>query len=236
MLSFLGIGAQKAGTTWLYEQLRRHPALSFPRDKEVHFWNFPHTAAEVAAYLASFGGEGVVAGEITPAYAILPVETIREIQDQAPALRLIYLLRNPIERAWSAARMDCQRAGMAVAEAPHPWFSDHFQAAASRMRGDYATCLRHWLGVFPAEQLLVQRFEQILNEPEALLNRCCDHLGVPVPRPGEWPVADCRQPVFAGPVHPLPPTLEAELRALYAAPIRQLAAEYDLDLSTWLTP
>jgi hypothetical protein len=236
MLRFLGIGAQKAGTTWLYEQLRRHPALSFPRDKEAHFWNFPHTADEVVAYLAAFGGEGVVAGEITPAYAILPVATIREIQDQAPALRLIYLLRNPIERAWSAARMDCQRAGLAVTEATAAWFSDHFHSAESRMRGDYAACLRHWLGVFPAEQLLVLRFEQILSEPEALLDRCFAHLGVPGLCPADLRAAGCRDRVFAGVDLPLPPALLAELRALYATPIRQLASEFDLDLSTWLTP
>ena len=38
-LHFLGIGAQKAGTTWLFEKLREHPSLSFPGGKEVHFWD-----------------------------------------------------------------------------------------------------------------------------------------------------------------------------------------------------
>lgn len=39
MLDFLGIGAQKAGTTWLYEKLRLHPDIAFPAGKEVHFWD-----------------------------------------------------------------------------------------------------------------------------------------------------------------------------------------------------
>src|SRR5262249_41035314 len=36
---FLGIGAQKAATTWLYENLKRHPEIEFPAGKEVHFWD-----------------------------------------------------------------------------------------------------------------------------------------------------------------------------------------------------
>ncbi len=48
--------------------------------------------------------EGSKAGEITPAYAILPVEVIREIRREFPDIRLIYLIRNPMDRAWSSAR------------------------------------------------------------------------------------------------------------------------------------
>ena len=39
MLDFLGIGAQKAATTWLYANLDLHPQIAFPAGKEVHFWD-----------------------------------------------------------------------------------------------------------------------------------------------------------------------------------------------------
>jgi hypothetical protein len=144
MLDFLGIGAQKAGTTWLYEQLKRHSQLAFPLGKEAHFWNRPHDPITIARYVGRFADLTAVAGEITPAYGILPVEIIREIHQQAPRLRLIYLIRNPIERAWSAALMALQRAEMTIDEASDAWFSDHFHSAGSRQRGDYETCLRTW--------------------------------------------------------------------------------------------
>ena len=39
MVDFLGIGAQKAGTTWIFENLQRHPDVQFPGGKEIHFWD-----------------------------------------------------------------------------------------------------------------------------------------------------------------------------------------------------
>lgn len=236
MLAFLGIGAQKAGTSWLYQQLRQHPELEFPHGKEVHFWNTPHDAKGVAVYLNFFAQTRAVAGEITPAYGILPPEDIANIYALAPWLRLIYLIRNPIERAWSAAKMDCNFAGMSLDEAGEGWFIDHFRSEGSQLRGDYRRCLHNWLSVFPAQQLLVLRFEQIKQAPEELLNRCFTHLGVSTLDPVDLARLGCRERVFASDPRPLPPALLAELQSLYGDPIAQLAADFDLDLSAWLVP
>ena len=233
MLNFLGIGAQKAGTTWLYEQLNHHPQLAFPLGKEAHFWNRPHAAA-VADYLDRFARIDAVAGEITPAYGMLPIETIREIHRHAPRLRLIYLIRNPMDRAWSSALMALQRAEMTLDEASDAWFSDHFHSAGSRKRGDYQACLQNWRAVFPDEQLLVLRFEQIVTEPESLLNRCFQHLGVAHQPPEQLRQQGCRERVFAGPGHPLRPSLKPVLRGLYQDKIQQLAGYLNMDLSAWL--
>ncbi|RKT44446.1 sulfotransferase [Thiocapsa rosea] len=234
MLSFLGIGAQKAGTTWLYEQLKAHPGLAFPRGKELHFWNNPHDAAGVAAYLASFETVGTKAGEITPAYALLPVETIRVIRQHLPHLRLVYLIRNPIERAWSGALMALGRAEMTLEEASDHWFIDHFRSAGSLSRGDYGACLRNWGSVFPMEQLLVLRFEQIQSEPESLLQRCFSHVGAPALDVETLRRNGCRNAVFQGPGHPLRPSLLPVLRGLYEARIQALARALDQDLTAWL--
>lgn len=236
MLSFLGIGAQKAGTSWLYQQLRQHPELAFPLGKEPHFWNFPHDAAAVDAYLATFSATSAVAGEFTPAYGILPPETIAEIHALVPKVRLIYLIRNPIERAWSAAKMDCRLAGLEVATAPQAWFMEHFHSSGSQQRGDYGTCLRNWQSLYPPEQLLVLRYEQIRSEPEEMLNRCFAHLGVATCDPATLRHAGSREVIFAGDPTPPPAALLAELRTLYDGAIRQFATDFGLDLSTWLTP
>lgn len=234
MLNFLGIGAQKTGTTWLYEQLSRHPQLAFPLGKEVHFWNHPHDPAAVANYLGRFDSIPAVVGEITPAYGMLPIETIQELHRYVPGLRLIYLIRNPIERAWSAALMALQRAEMTLDEASDQWFIDHFYSAGSRRRGDYQGCLQIWRAVFRDEQLLVLRFEQIVTEPESLLNRCFQHLGVSQQPPEQLRQWDCQTPVFTGPGHILRPTLKPVLQALYQKPIEQLATYLAMDLSAWL--
>jgi hypothetical protein len=234
MWSFLGIGAQKAGTTWLYEQLNRHPQLAFPLGKEAHFWDRPHDAAAVASYLSHFAGSKAVSGEMTPSYAALPISTIGEIHACNPRLRAIYLIRNPIDRAWSSALMALQRAQMTLDEASDAWFRDHFHSAASLKRGDYQTCLQNWRAVFPEEQLLLLRFEQIASEPEALLNRCFRHLGVVLLTPERLRQQGCRDRVFTGPGNPLRPSLRPMLRDLYQSKIEKLARYLDTDLSDWL--
>jgi len=235
MLDFLGIGAQKAGTTWLYEQLSRHSQLAFPLGKEAHFWNRPHDPTSVADYLKRFSQAQLISGEITPAYGMLPLEVIREIYSLCPRLRLIYLIRNPIERAWSSALMALQRAEMTIEEASDHWFSDHFHSAGSMNRGDYQTCLQNWRAVFPNTQILILRFEQIVNEPETLLNRCFEHLGVVQQSAQQLQSWNCRTPVFTGPGYPLRPTLKPILGKLYHERIKSLSLYLHLDFSDWLS-
>jgi hypothetical protein len=235
MLDFLGIGAQKAGTTWLHEQLSRHPQLVFPLGKEAHFWDRPHDAAAIAGYLNRFAGIDAVAGEMTPSYAALPLATVREIHACNPRLRAIYLIRNPMDRAWSSALMALQRAQMTLDEASDAWLSDHFHSAASRKRGDYQTCLQTWRAVFPDEQLLVLRFEHLTTEPEVLINRCFQHLGVAPLDPEQLRQQGSRERIFTGPGYPLRPSLKPVLQNLYHDPIERLARYLKMDLSAWLS-
>jgi hypothetical protein len=142
-VDFLGIGVQKGGTTWLYHQLARHSQVAFPRGKEVHCWDAAAApnADEWAALLEppsrqSRTGRPIKTGEITPAYATLPVEKIAAIKRRCPSIRLFISLRNPLDRAWSAALMGLARVQMLVPEASDQWFFDHFRSATSRARGD----------------------------------------------------------------------------------------------------
>jgi hypothetical protein len=179
MLDFLGIGAQKCGTSWLYEHLRLHPQIRFPGGKEIHYWDQPGDRP-LSWYTDLFGQPAgyVRQGEITPAYAILAVETIRRIRELFPEVRLLFLIRNPIERAWSSALMALTRAELSLDEASDQWLIDHFRSRGSLARGDYEQCLRNWLSVFPREQLLLERFEQIWDDPIALLQSCAAHIRV----------------------------------------------------------
>lgn len=232
---FLGIGAQKAGTTWLYEALSRHPQIRFPAGKELHFWSLRrHHGLEW--YLTRFGAAqpGVRQGEITPAYALLADPVIREVQVMNPYLRLLYVLRNPIERAWSSALMALVRAEMEFGEASEAWFVDHFRSAGSLARGDYETTIRRWRSVFGADALLLLRFEDIAARPVDLLMRCARHLDVAegvfaTTNPG---VLQAR--VFNGGGHPLEPRLRTVLHGLYRDRILRLGDYIDWDLSAWL--
>lgn len=181
--TFLGIGAQKAGTTWLHKMLRLHPDIGMPEQKELHFWDREEPdAAAVERYRQVFAALGGRAnGEITPSYAILPPEKIALIQRHLPELRLIYVLRNPIDRAWSHARM---MLGW-EAKKGHPppadldaWLEEQLRSSASLDRGDYAACLERWRHHYTGDQLKVFIYEQAFTTPRRFLEECCVHLGV----------------------------------------------------------
>ena len=229
MLYFLGIGAQKAGTTWLYRSLDLHPRLGFSSVKEVHFWD-RNRARGIEWYRKQFSeADDTLHGDITPAYGMLETAVIQEIRHEFPALRLIYIIRNPIERAWSHAKMDLRIKGVRLADAPHDYFRRHFRHSGSLTRGDAEGCLRRWRAVFPDEQLLVLRFEDLYHRPRTLLRQCCDHLRIddiyqdrPLPAP-------CN--ISPG---TLPSILFEDLLSLYRERIDSLSAYLGEDLSAWL--
>lgn len=234
MLDFLGIGAQKAATTWLYANLSRHPHLRFPAGKEVHFWD-RHRDRGVEWWLGLFADAppGVRQGEITPAYAMLEASDIAEIRKRCPDVRLFYSVRNPLERAWSAALMALGRAELEPDEASDAWFVDHFRSRGSLARGDYAGCLRRWSSVFPREQLHVIVFDDIARDPRGVMRRLAVHLGVSGEVYDAIPEADLRAPVHTGPPVPIRPSLIPVLRDLYAPRIDELSEWLGRDLAEW---
>ena len=182
--TFLGIGAQKAGTTWLYKMLSLHPDIGLHPHKEAHFWDKRWPAsAPIERYEAGFAAmPQPVRGEITPAYALLPESTIGVIHARYPDLKLLYLLRNPIERAWSHARMELAKR-LRQGSAPDPaeqsrWLEQQLRSEGSIARGDYAACLRNWLAHFRRECFLIGIYEQDLAAPRDFLKASARHLGV----------------------------------------------------------
>jgi hypothetical protein len=246
-VDFLGIGVQKGGTTWLYHQLSRHPQVAFPRGKEAHYWDAAGRDADEWVRLLqppsrrSRTGRPIRSGEITPAYSTLPVERIRAIHDRCPGVRLFVSLRNPVERAWSAALMGLARAQMLVHEASDQWFLDHFRSAASRGRGDYVGCLDRWGSVFPADQLLVLFQDDIAARPREVLNDLAGHLGIDAAEFAALPAEDLAEVVVphlgAGAFDTVPPPLRPSLLPplldLYAADIEAIERRTGRDLSAW---
>ena len=232
--TFLGIGVQKAGTTWLHAMLARHPAVSFAVDngqpvKEVHFWNRKRERG-LGWYCSLFAGQPP-RGEITPAYALLPVETIAEIHRLNPDMRILCTLRNPVERAWSAANMRVRlgRAG------PGLIYRREAYAAPNMMRrADYTGTLRAWRSVFGEESVLVRRYEDITLDPRGFLQACARHIGAD---PGYYEKLDeamLRQTGGVATDISIPPELYEYLRALYRPHVLEIERLLGWDLAAWL--
>ena len=231
MLNFLGIGAQKSGTSWLYNTLANHPKIAFPGGKEIHFWNRPK-GRDLQWYSHLFSDLHRVNGEITPAYGILPTEIIQSIRAAFPYLRLIYLMRNPVERAWSSAKMALGRAEMLHSEASDQWFIDHFNSSGSLARSDYESCIRKWRSVYPSDQILLLRYEAIELQPVNLINTCLNHLGLDdyfVPEDTEL----LTRKIFEGDGTGIRPRLLEALSNIYSSQIESLSRYLEQDFSDW---
>ena len=182
---FLILGAQKAGTTALYAYLRWHPQVTGPSFKEVSFFD-RHYARGERWYRAHMPmrRSGVV-GEASPSYLFHPLAPAR-VARMLPNARLIALLRNPVDRAFSHYQHEVALAGEGgrmrgelerMLEDPryfsHPWWNYTYAA-----RGRYAEQLERWFEVFPREQLLVLLTDELASDTAGAYRRTLDFLGV----------------------------------------------------------
>jgi len=161
--SFLIVGAEKCGTTWLADMLRMHPRAFIPAEKELHYFNrqfsdFPEIQnlnfdKPHDWYLKFFNAARAdqLSGEACPAY-LWDDSAAARIHDFDPALKILILLRNPAERAFSAYRFWMQR-GI--------YWRIPFRAAVEQhrelllKRSLYFTQVKRYLDLFPREQVRV---------------------------------------------------------------------------------
>ena len=203
---FLIIGAQRAGTTALYEYLRRHPTITGPARKEVNFFDVHHRRGP-AWYRGQFPRRrrDALVGEASPSYLFHPLAPER-VAALLPEVRLIALLRNPIDRAHShyhhevelgrepltfeealereeeRMRGELERMLADPAYFSHAWWNHTYLA-----RGRYAEQLERWLAVFPRERLLVLPSEALFDRPAESYASILEFLGADPHDLGSYP-------------------------------------------------
>ena len=225
---FVGIGVQKAGTTWWYELLCSHPGVDRGPQlhKERHFFaRFAvdaFGAPQIAQYHAWFPRRpGAVTGEWTPDYLFQPwVAPL--LAAAAPEARLLVMVRDPVERLVS---------GVAHAGLTHGSHLGSVMAEAV-LRGFYASALRPWTERFPAGQVLVLQYERCVADPRGELDRTFRHVGLE----GPGGAVDVRREVSPtrGERIELPPDARRRLVELYAPDVAELARMFpDLDVGLW---
>lgn len=228
VLRFMGIGAPKCATTWVYDVLRSHPTVSFPAKKEVNFWIGPQR--DLAWYRSTMGEDDPTAfcGEISVSYVRLSVRRIREIHSHAPDVRLFLNVRHPVDRAWSRARMRARVNGIDLFTLTDGELFQLVFGDQNVESGDYSAALDRWLSVFPAEQLLVTQFDDVVARPQWVIDRLCRHLDLdPALLASRRAAASKSKPPI--PERSLPAGLRTVLTQVYAEPMRRLRDQYGID-------
>jgi hypothetical protein len=195
---FIVIGAQRCGTTSLYEYLTEHPAILPASRKEVHYFDV-HYDRGSEWYRTHFplAGDGSMTGEATPYYLAHPLVPLR-VRALLPEVRLVVMLRDPVERAVShyhhevstgdetlpletalaveGKRLDGEEDRLRSRTLYRSNAHQHFGYVA---RGHYAEQLERWFALFPREQILVLNSNALFADPPGHMRRVFDFLGLP---------------------------------------------------------
>lgn len=228
---FIGIGAQKSGTTWMWHNLRSHPEVYVAKPKELHYWdvNYHQTLWSYARRFRN--ARGRVRGEVTPTYTAIQPDRIALMRKVMPDLRLIFLLRNPIERGWSHVRHVIRKQNLDPAALPKEWYLQRFRGHGHK-QGDYLTALRNWEAHFPREQMYVGFFEDVENHPQQLLREVFRHIGVS--EEVDWDQLPWNEGSNVGLPIPLPEEFRETLIDIYRDEIYQLAERFGDRAARWI--
>lgn len=240
-VDFVVVGVQKGGTSALFHFLSQHPGIAVPRHKELHFfdddrrgWDRP----SYADYHRHFGAcpDGL-RGEATPSYIWWP-NALERLARYNPEMRIIALFRDPVTRAHAHWRMNRCRGHEPLD------FSAAIRAGLCRIaldldmgqalrrfsyldRGFYAAQVERLFALFPREQVLLLRQDDLEQDHDGTLRRVFAFLGLPyhcVPA----------SRVFEGAVGaPLAAEDASFLSAIYEADIARFAALSGCDTAGW---
>ncbi len=190
-LHFVIIGAQKSGTTALHHLMEKHPDIALGDQQEIHFFDDENIFAKPPDYellhrhFPALPASAVV-GDCTPSYLYWKPAAER-IRQYNPAIKLLALLRNPIDRAfahWNMQRfkgrepLDFLDAIKEETNRIAPPLSIESRRFSYVDRGFYTTQLERFLKVFPREQLLIVKSEQFRGRQLDTMNAIFHFLGV----------------------------------------------------------
>ena len=177
LVDFMLIGAQKSGTTSLAHQLAQHPQIGFCRHKEPDFFSkHDDWTRNIAEYHRLYElSSGKLYGEASTTYTWIPEypETASRLHQYNPNLKLLYIMRQPVERAISHYTHHLLRARTRyppeIEVFEHPTYINHSR---------YALQMRPYLERFPRENLYFLLFEEYIDNPTGTLDAIAAHLGI----------------------------------------------------------
>lgn len=244
-VDFLIAGVQKAGTYSLYRLLERHPEINLSKSKEVHFFDneaIDWSSPPYRQYHRNFPRRrrGQVRGEATPIYIYWP-DALERIRAYNPDIKLLLLLRDPIERTYSAfchqrrkgretlSFAAAIREGRARIGDPKGLGNRQFTYVE---RGFYAAQLRRARALFPASNILPLDSRKLSRDPGALLSQVASFLGLGAPHGAVEEVHANKRAALEAP-DPVAAEDVALLAEIFADDVAALKASLDFSIEQW---
>ena len=206
---FLIAGPQRTGTTWIYRNLVTHPHLFLPSTKEIYYFSTlgkpEHPKYQfdcLEDYLRIFRESGKahvkktydvlrrcgvlysprLIGEATATYATIREEIIADIAALNPRVRVVLMLRDPVERAWSHAKKELLRQSGPNETVSESTYKDFFAQAGQMRRSAMQDVIDRWRAYLPYDQVYLGDYRHLSTDPRGLLEDLCEFLGAPLPK------------------------------------------------------
>ena len=177
----------------------------------------------------SLFNDHLISGEITPAYSILKIKDIQRIKDLFPNIRLVYILRNPVERSWSSYRKNYLRKGLVLKGIE---LENYLSSEAVTNRNDYLNNLESFLSIFPSQQILIVIHDSIINDPLGTLYDVVNFIG------GNVNVAFNKDIIFqkinSSPEMSVPLEVKSFLYSKYLPMMNKLSDKYGGYFNDWI--
>ena len=189
-VNLLLIGAGRSGTTTLYEHLKQHPEICFSNMKEIPYFSVEDIYTRGDLYYHSFfkcTEKKVIASSDT--YLLIDKEAPNRIVQYNPDMKLIVLLREPVERAYSSYIYALNNGH----EKNNVSFKDSFEKEQENINqkniitqnnlghfytGLYYKHISYWMQFFPKENFLLLKTEDLKNNYQEVLKSVCTFLGI----------------------------------------------------------
>jgi len=195
MPTFIMAGTGKSGSTTLYEYLRQHPQVCMSRTKEPRFFTrstgFEDDGAQSGPTRSGRFDEGhewyedqfsecagkQARGEATMMY-FFAEDAPALIRSWLPDVRLIFLLRAPVARAYAQYWGERRHGWELPSSFEEMVANQHPRAGRYLETSRYSVHLERFFGCFDAEQIHIELFEDLVKDPAAVFQRVCTHIGV----------------------------------------------------------
>ncbi|WP_164525487.1 sulfotransferase domain-containing protein [Siminovitchia acidinfaciens] len=169
---FIIMGEMKCGTTALYRYITDHPKVEPAKRKELAFFHAYYDKG-IEWYKSQFPDcEQCMTGEAT-GYLKFP-NVARKIHKVLPKIKLILILRNPVDRAYSHYHMHLRKGIISIP------FEKAIQGKSTYLdKGIYVRKLKRWMEIFPREQFHIVQSEKLYKQPQKTMDEIFKFLGLP---------------------------------------------------------
>jgi hypothetical protein len=226
---FLQIGGPRTGTTWLNNTLANHRSFNQLESKEIRYFTINWMEEDIHAYARHFaGGNGLIQGEFTPDFMLLPQHSIETIYKILPDLKLLYAIKNPIADTWSLSKQMLRFRAFEFSDFSSEKedlsaeiFIKQFLLDFTIAFCDHETALKKWLSIFPHENIFIYFYEDVIGNSDQLIERMQDFLGLkPI-----FPLVKLGSTEIANPGLPgdIPDVLQSFLQTLWRGRVLGLA-------------